>query len=302
VPKVIVVVGPTAIGKTSLSVELAKRFNGEIINGDSIQVYKGLNIGSAKATEDEKQGIIHHLLDYKEVTDRYDVATFQKDARKKIKEISEKGKTVIIAGGTGLYIKALLYDYEFVKSGINIDEIKYNDFSNEQLHQKLKELDKKSADAIHPNNRKRIIRALAMAESGISKSEQEEKQEGIMIYDAKIIGLTMDRGRLKERINLRVDEMIREGLLEETDRLFSKYPLKSQGFTGIGYKELIPYYLKQESLEKCVEKIKAHTRQFAKRQYTWFNNQMIVDWYNIEEEGCFERIYKEVEEFLNVQQ
>jgi tRNA dimethylallyltransferase len=297
--KVVVIVGPTAIGKSSLSIELAKRFNGEIINGDSIQVYKGLNIGSAKITEKEKQGIIHHLLDCKELTERYDVATFQKEAREKIKEISEKGKTVIVTGGTGLYIKALLYDYEFAKTAINVDENKYKDFTNEQLHKKLIEVDRKSAKEIHPNNRKRVIRALVMAESGIKKSDQEEKQAGIMVYDAKIIGLTMNRKKLKERINSRVDAMIAEGLLEETSHLFSKYPLESQGFTGIGYKELIPYYLKKETLEKCIEKIKTHTRQFAKRQYTWFNNQMKVDWYNIEEEGYLGKIYQDVEDFLN---
>jgi len=301
VPKVIVIVGPTAVGKSSLSIELAKRFDGEVINGDSIQVYKGLNIGSAKITEDEKQGIVHHLLDYKELTDRYDVATFQKDAREKINEIKQKGKIPIVVGGTGLYIKALLYDYEFVKISNNIDKHKYKDFTNEQLHQRLKELDEKSAKAIHPNNRKRVIRALVMVESGIKKSDQEEKQEGVMIYDAKIIGLTMDRERLKERIHLRVDKMMEKGLIEEINTLFSKYPLKSQGFTAIGYKEMVPYYLNQEPLEKCIEKIKTHTRQFAKRQYTWFNNQMKVDWYDIEEENYLEKIFEDVKEFLSGQ-
>lgn len=298
-PKVLVIVGPTAIGKTALSVDLAQRFNGEIINGDSIQVYRGLNIGSAKVTENEKKGIVHHLLDYKDLTERYDVATFQKDAREKIREINERGKTAVVVGGTGLYIKALLYDYEFVENPINIDENKYNDLNNEQLHQRLKELDKESAKAIHPNNRKRIIRALILAESGTKKSTQEDKQAGVMIYDVKIIGLTMDRQRLKKRIHLRVDRMIEEGLVEEINQLFSKYPLDSQGFAGIGYKEMIPYYLNQEPLEKCVEKIKTHTRQFAKRQFTWFNNQMKVDWYNIEEDNYLKKIYKEVEEFLN---
>ncbi len=163
--KVIVIVGPTAVGKSALSIELAKNFNGEIINGDSIQVYKGLNIGSAKITEEEKQGVVHHLLNYKELSERYDVAIFQKDAREKIEEINKKGKIPIIVGGTGLYIKALLYDYEFVKISNNIDEYKYKDYTNEQLHQKLKELDKKTAKTIHPNNRKRVIRALIMAES-----------------------------------------------------------------------------------------------------------------------------------------
>ncbi|HPW52901.1 MAG TPA: tRNA (adenosine(37)-N6)-dimethylallyltransferase MiaA [Erysipelotrichaceae bacterium] len=298
-PKVLVIVGPTAIGKTALSVDLAQRFNGEIINGDSIQVYRGLNIGSAKVTENEKKGIVHHLLDYKDLTERYDVATFQKDAREKIREINERGKTAVVVGGTGLYIKALLYDYEFVENPINIDENKYNDLNNEQLHQRLKELDKESAKAIHPNNRKRIIRALILAESGTKKSTQEDKQAGVMIYDVKIIGLTMDRQRLKKRIHLRVDRMIEEGLVEEINQLFSKYSLDSQGFAGIGYKEMIPYYLNQEPLEKCVEKIKTHTRQFAKRQFTWFNNQMKVDWYNIEEDNYLNKIYKEVEEFLN---
>ncbi len=297
--KVIVIVGPTAVGKTELSINLAQRFNGEIINGDSIQVYQGLNIGSAKITESEKQGIKHHLLDYKSLQENYDVATFQKDGRKKIQEINDQGKTAIVVGGTGLYIKALLYDYQFVNSPIIVDEEKYRAYSNEQLYQKLIELDKKSAKKIHPNNRKRTIRALAMAESGIKKSEQEEQQTGKMVYDAKIIGLTIDRAKLKERINQRVDKMLKEGLLEEINDLFSKYPLDSQGFSGIGYKELIPYYLKEQELESCIEKIKTHTRQFAKRQYTWFNNQMPVKWYNIEEKDYLNKIYREVEEFLN---
>ena len=238
-------------------------------------------------------------MDYKEITDRYDVATFQKDARKKIREINEKGKTAIIVGGTGLYIKALLYDYKFVKNPVNIDENKYINLSNEQLYQKLKKLDKKAAKAIHPNNRKRVVRALAMAESGIKKSVQEKAQAKVIIYDTKIIGLTMDRKRLKERINKRVDKMIEDGLIEEINKLFNKYPLNSQGFAGIGYKEMIPYYLKQESLENCIEKIKTHTRQFAKRQYTWFNNQMKVDWYNVEEENYLEKIFRDVKDFLN---
>ncbi len=295
--KVLVIVGPTAIGKSSLSINLAKRFNGEIINGDSIQVYKELNIASAKITKEEMNGIPHHLLDYKEVTDDYNVAFFQQDGRKAIEDITSRGKLPIVCGGTGLYIKALLYDYTFLKQEETINN-DYSQYSNEQLFEMLKQLDFQSSLSIHPNNRKRVIRALDMAKSGSSKSEQEAKQEHKLLYDAKIISLTMDREKLRSRIDQRIEIMLNQGLLDEINYLFSKYPYDLHCFQGIGYKEFIPYYKNIKTLQECIEDVKTHTKQFAKRQYTWFRNQMPVDWYDIENKDYPNNVYKDVEEFL----
>ncbi len=295
--KVLVIVGPTAIGKSSLSINLAKRFNGEIINGDSIQVYKELNIASAKITKEEMNGIPHHLLGYKEVTDDYNVAFFQQDGRKAIEDITSRGKLPIVCGGTGLYIKALLYDYTFLKQEETINN-DYSQYSNEQLFEMLKQLDFQSSLSIHPNNRKRVIRALDMAKSGSSKSEQEAKQEHKLLYDAKIISLTMDREKLRSRIDQRIEIMLNQGLLDEINYLFSKYPYDLHCFQGIGYKEFIPYYKNIKTLQECIEDVKTHTKQFAKRQYTWFRNQMPVDWYDIENKDYPNNVYKDVEEFL----
>jgi tRNA dimethylallyltransferase len=297
VSKVLVIVGPTAIGKSSLSINLAKRFNGEIINGDSIQVYKELNIASAKITKDEMNGIPHHLLDYKEVTDDYNVAIFQQDGRKAIEDITSRGKLPIVCGGTGLYIKALLYDYTFLKQEETISN-DYSQYSNEQLFEMLKQLDYQSSLTIHPNNRKRVIRALDMAKSGSSKSEQEAKQEHKLLYDAKIISLTMDREKLRNRIDQRIEVMLNQGLLDEINYLFGKYPYDLHCFQGIGYKEFIPYHKNIKTLQECIEDVKTHTKQFAKRQYTWFRNQMPVDWYDIENKDYPNNVYKDVEEFL----
>lgn len=277
--KVIAVVGPTASGKTSTGVMLAKKFNGEIINGDSIQVYRKLNIGSAKATEEEMQGIPHHLLDYKDIGDDYSVQQFQHDAREKIAEITARGKLPIVVGGTGLYIKALLYDYTFVDNPAVLNE--YEDEETSELYHRLMEKDPTAASAIHPNNRRRIVRALQIAESGFTKTQQEEDQKHEMIYDALVIGLTMDREILKQRIDARVDKMFEDGLLEEVTELNREYSWDMHGLHGIGYKEFKDYFAGKISLEEVKELIKIHTRQFAKRQYTWWNNQMDVKWYNI---------------------
>lgn len=294
--KVLVIVGPTAVGKSDLAIQLAKQFNGEIINGDSVQVYKELNIGSAKVSD--TQGIVHRLIDYKEVEDDYNVAEFQKAARAEIAEVLAKGKLPIIVGGTGLYIKALLYDYCFAQESADRTE-DFEQYDNETLYQKLMQIDPKSCEIIHPNNRKRVIRALQIAQNGTTKSEQENEQSHQMLYQAKIVGLTMDREKLKLRIDQRVDQMMENGLVEETQSLFSRYRHDAHAFTAIGYKEMLPYYKQQSSLEEACEAIKTHTRQFAKRQYTWFKHQMPVDWYDIEESGYLEKIIADTKRFLN---
>ena len=283
---VLCIVGPTAVGKTKMSIELAKQLNGEIISGDSMQIYRGMDIGTAKATMDERQGIPHHLIDEKNPDEPYSVAAFQQTVRAKIEEIKSRGKLPIIVGGTGLYIKSVLYDYEFAgeSESKEVDEAKYGHLSNEELHAKLAAVDEAGAKDIHPNNRKRVIRALEIYEtSGVKKSEMIEKQEHKMIYDACLIGLTDDRTVLYDRINKRVDVMYETGLVEEVKALFDEgIPAESQSIRAIGYKELYDYFKGLISLEESKELIKRNSRRYAKRQYTWFNNQMDVTWFKVD--------------------
>ena len=294
---VLCIVGPTAVGKTKMSIELAKQLNGEIISGDSMQIYRGMDIGTAKATMDERQGIPHHLIDEKNPDEPYSVAAFQQTVRAKMEEIKSRGKLPIIVGGTGLYIKSVLYDYEFAgeSESKEIDEAKYGHLSNEELHAKLAAVDEAGAKDIHPNNRKRVIRALEFYEtSGVKKSEMIEKQEHKMIYDACLIGLTDDRNVLYDRINKRVDTMYETGLVEEVKALFDEgIPAESQSIRAIGYKELYDYFKGLISLEESKELIKRNSRRYAKRQYTWFNNQMDVTWFKVDVQH-FDKTVKEV--------
>ena len=294
---VLCIVGPTAVGKTKMSIELAKQLNGEIISGDSMQIYRGMDIGTAKATMDERQGIPHHLIDEKNPDEPYSVAAFQQTVRAKMEEIKSRGKLPIIVGGTGLYIKSVLYDYEFAgeSESKEIDEAKYGHLSNEELHAKLATVDEAGAKDIHPNNRKRVIRALEIYEtSGVKKSEMIEKQEHKMIYDACLIGLTDDRTVLYDRINKRVDTMYETGLVEEVKALFDQgIPAESQSIRAIGYKELYDYFKGFISLEESKELIKRNSRRYAKRQYTWFNNQMDVTWFKVDVQH-FDKTVQEV--------
>lgn len=294
---VLCIVGPTAVGKTKMSIELAKQLNGEIISGDSMQIYRGMDIGTAKSTMDERQGIPHHLIDEKNPDEPYSVAAFQQTVRAKMEEIKSRGKLPIIVGGTGLYIKSVLYDYEFAgeSESKEIDEAKYGHLSNEELHAKLATVDEAGAKDIHPNNRKRVIRALEIYEtSGVKKSEMIEKQEHKMIYDACLIGLTDDRTVLYDRINKRVDVMYETGLVEEVKALFDQgIPAESQSIRAIGYKELYDYFKGFISLEESKELIKRNSRRYAKRQYTWFNNQMDVTWFKVDVQH-FDKTVQEV--------
>lgn len=278
------IVGPTGVGKSKVSVELAKRIDAEIISGDAYQVYKELSIATAKITEREMQGVVHHLVDCYGLNDDYNVKVFQNIARELISEIESRGKNVIICGGTGLYVKALLYDYEFHDQVF--DEELRNQLTlmdNETLYSKLVELDPESAKAIHPNNKQRVIRAVEIAMSGTTKSEIVESQEHKMLYDAHVIGLTLDRDKLYEKINRRVDIMMESGLQEEIDEVVaSGFDWNLQSLQTIGFKEWKAYYDGSQSVEEVVEQIKKDTRNFAKRQYTWFRNQMDVHWIDIE--------------------
>lgn len=278
--KVLVIVGPTSVGKTSFGVRCAKLFNGEVISGDSIQVYKGLDIGSAKVTKEETEGIKHHLIDIKEPFDNYSVKEFQEKGREIIDDISSRGELPIIVGGTGLYIKALLYDYVFFDEDEKDEQ--YDDLTNEELYSMLQKEDPKALDNIHINNRKRLVRALNIVRKhGKGISSIKEEQEHKPIYDIKIIGLTKDRDKLKEDINLRVDQMIKDGLVDEIKGLLDKgVTFDNQSMQAIGYKEFKDYFENTKTLEEVIEQIKINTRHFAKRQYTWFNNQMDMEWYD----------------------
>lgn len=283
---IIVIIGPTGVGKTKLSVELAKKINAEIINCDSMQVYKDLNIGTAKVTEKEKDGIVHHLLDIVEPSDIYTVYDYQKDCRNKIKELQDKNKNIIIVGGTGLYVKAALYDYRFEAEE---EKKNYKDLTNEELLEKIRQKD--STLDIHINNRKRLERALEKLEN----NGEYTKNGNIKLYDFYTIGLTTSRDNLYDIINKRVDKMLEEGLLEEVKALYDKNIHGKAINTGIGYKELYSYFDGTISLEESVELIKKNSRRYAKRQYTFFNNQMDVKWF----ETNYEDFSKTIEEVYN---
>ena len=261
---IIVIVGPTGVGKTKLSIELAKKYNAEIINADSMQVYRGLVIATAKIKETEKENIPHHLFDISDVDDIYTVYDYQKDCRAKINEISNKNKNVIIVGGTGLYIKAALYDYQF-KTEYDLND--YADLTNEEILDRIKKYD--NCCNIHINNRKRLVRLLNKYENNLIT----EKNGNSPLYDFILIGLTTDRKTLYEKINSRVDIMVEEGLIEEAKSLYDKHIYTKAIQTAIGYKELYPYFDNKCSLEDSLELIKKNSRHYAKRQYTFFNNQ-----------------------------
>lgn len=284
--RVIVVIGPTSVGKTKMGVELAKKLNGEIISGDSMQIYKGMDIGTAKVTYDEMEGIVHHCIDILEPTDEYSVKDFQDTVREKINDIVSRGKLPIIVGGTGLYIKAALYDYEFseTKDDHQTFRNKYKDYDNEKLYEYLKQIDEQSANELHPNNRQRVLRAIEIfEETGTKKSDIVSSQQHICLYDTYFVGLTLDRELLYERINQRVDKMKDMGLQKEVTSLYNQGLKRThQSMKAIGYKEWFDYFEGLCSLDDVYENIKKHSRQYAKRQYTWFKNQFDVHWYDVD--------------------
>ncbi len=288
---IIVVVGPTGIGKTKLSISLAKYLKTEIISGDSIQVYKRLDIGSAKVKEEEKEGIKHHLIDFLEPTENFSVALFQKLVREKITEFEKKGMTPLIVGGTGLYIKSVLYDYNFedTKRDDDVEEL-YSEFSSEELHNVLKEKDYEASLSIHMNNRKRVLQAISRSEKN---KISENNNKDIPVYDFKIIGLTLERDKLYEIINDRVDKMIDDGLLYEVRELFND-GINSNSVSAIGYKELYKYFRAEYTLEEAIEKIKQHSRNLAKKQFTFFNNQFDVNWITVDLENFQNTINKAI--------
>lgn len=283
---VIAIVGPTAVGKTALSIELAKKLDGEIINGDSMQVYRDLNIGTAKITPEEMDGVPHHLLDILEPTDSFSVADYQQAVREKITEIQARGKMPIIVGGTGLYVQAVLYDFRFTEEKIDesVREAYYTALEQlgpEAMHARLAAVDPETAKTIHPNNTRRVIRALEMAEhSDVKKSNDAQHQGEKALYHHLIIGLNMDREKLYERINLRVDMMLEQGLVDEVRGLYDRDIRDVQAIRAIGYKELYDYFDGRETFEQAIENLKQNSRRYAKRQLTYFRNKMDITWYD----------------------
>ena len=267
---IIVIVGPTGVGKTKLSIELAKKLNAEIINGDSVSIYKKLDIGSAKPTIEERENIPHHLIDIKEPDEEYSVYDYQQDVRKLIKDLSSKYKRIIIVGGTGLYIKAALYNYQFTKGTKNNT---YDNLTNEELLEKINSYNYNHN--IHINNRKRLVRMLNKLENNEVLTESKDE----CLYPIQVIGLTAKRDIVYQRINERVEEMLKKGLLEEVNSLKPYYKTSRVLNTAIGYKEFTKYFTKEKELTTVIEDIKKNSRHYAKRQYTFFNHQFNTIWY-----------------------
>ena len=289
--KLIAVVGPTAVGKTALGIELAQQFNGEIISGDSQQVYRHLDIGTAKATPEEQAAAPHYLIDVRDVDANYSVYDFVVEASQAITEIASRGKVPIIVGGTGLYLQSLLEGYHL---GGEVDQEKVlayrktlEQLSDEVLFGKIAELGKEIPEI----NRRRAIRALELAKFGQNLENKETN------YEVLLIGLNDDRQVLYDRINHRVDLMLEKGILDEAKWLYDNHR-NVQAARAIGYKELFPYFTGDASLEDCVEKLKQNTRRFAKRQLTWFRNRMAVNFYTVSEVDFKETVIQDVNEFL----
>ncbi len=283
--KLIILTGPTAVGKSELSIKLAKAINGEIISADSIQVYKELNIGSAKIMPEEMQGIRHYLIDVLEPTEDFNVFIFKKMAKEAIEDIIFQGKIPIIVGGTGFYIQSIIYDIDFdeednSKIRLELEELA-REKGNDYIHGELAKVDKASAMKIHPNNTKRVIRALEyyrLNNKPISLHNETERAKEA-VFDAKYFVLNDKRELLYERINKRVDKMIQLGLVEEVSSLLDKGLDSSyNSMQGIGYKEIVEYLDGKCSLDEAVDNIKKNTRHFAKRQLTWFRREEKVNW------------------------
>ena len=283
---IIVVAGPTGVGKTKMSIELAKKYNGIVINADAVQVYKKLDIGSAKVTEDEKENIPHFLFDIKNPDEDYNVKDYQDDLRKLIEE--NKDKNIIIVGGTGLYITAALFDYRFSE---NESDETYDNISNEELYKLA--LKKDENIDIHPNNRVRLIRFL-------NKKKEEIVKPTLLYPNTIFIGLTTDRDNLYKIIDNRVDKMFENGLLNEVETLYKDYPKSRVLHSAIGYKETIDYLDKKISLEEAKNLIKKNSRHYAKRQYTWFNNKLNINWFNVNYNN-FKETINEVNEYIKSQ-
>lgn len=275
---IIVIAGATGSGKSDLAFKLAEKVDGEIINADAFQVYEELNIATAKPPISMREKLPHHLFDFVPISDEYNVYRYQQDSRREIDDILSRGKTPIIAGGTGLYIRASLFDYEFGETK-EIDMSEFDGFSNEQLFEKLKEIDPEEANKIHPNNRVRMLRAIEIyLSTGTPKSKHVNAQKHEPIFDVRFFGLKPEREDLYRVVEERVDRMFDAGLVEENKGLIEKYGRTPRAFNAIGVKELFPYFDGKKSLEECKEDIKKATRHYVKRQDTFFAHQFEIKW------------------------
>lgn len=283
-PKVIVICGPTASGKTSLSISLAKKINGEIVSCDSMQIYKEMDIGSAKPTVEEMQEIKHYLVDFVSPEKRYSVSEYKEDASKAIEEIINKGKTPIIVGGTGLYLNSLIYNIQYNEMEVDLNyrrelEKEAEEYGLEVLYNRAKEIDPEAMEKVSANDKKRITRVLEIYNAtGKNKTELEKKSRKEVSYNYLIFGINMERSILYDRINKRVDIMLEQGLIEEVKNLINKYSNMPTAMQGLGYKEVKEFLDGNISKEEMIEKIKMETRRYAKRQITWFKRIENIIW------------------------
>lgn len=311
-PIVVSVIGPTAVGKSKLGIEISKRFDGEVINGDSMQFYRGFNIGTAKVTKEEADGVAHHLIDFLPEDGQYSAAHFQSDLKSLVDEITARDRLPVVVGGTGFYIHSALYDFNFSEVDRNegyVDSMMQGIEQNgiEPYFEKLKQVDPDQANRIHPHNIRRVVRALEVYErTGKTMSQLEQVQSNVSPYQPYIIGLDMPREQLYDRINRRVDDMIEEGLYDEVYALYQAYGSTIQAMQGIGYKEWLPYFRNEVMYDDVISQIKQNTRRFAKRQLTYYRNKLPdVHWYTIDPdryEKTFETIFSDLAGFLKHKQ
>lgn len=294
--RLVAVIGPTAVGKTKVSIDLAKLLGTEIISGDSMLVYRGMDIGTAKPTLAERNGIVHHLIDILEPNEEFSVVDFQERARQYIAAINSKGKIPILAGGTGLYVKALLEGYLFhptpgnAKYRFHLEKLAQQ-HGNQYLHDMLAKVDPVNAARLHPNDQRRIIRALEVVHLGGDVLSPGTMAERRLIYDAAVIGLIMDRPLLYQRINQRVDQMLEQGLITEVKNLVQQGTSTDyQSMQGIGYKEIASYLKGEVDLATTVEKVKQATRHFAKRQLTWYRKMPYVTWFDVNQFASYDKM------------
>ena len=300
--KVVVIGGPTASGKTDLSIRLAKKINGEIVSADSMQIYKEMNIGTAKPDEDERQGIKHYMMDIINPDERYSVADYKRQAKIAIQEIINKGKTPIVVGGTGLYIDSLIYEIEYVDIQTDLEyrkqlEERVEKEGLQKLYEEAKKIDECAMEKISPNDKKRILRVLEIyKQTGKTKTQLDKQSRKDVQYDYKVFAINMNREILYNRINKRVDIMIQKGLIDEVKQIYNKYKMFPTAMQALGYKEVVYYLEDKITKEEMIEKIKQESRRYAKRQLTWFRKNKQTIWLNGQEsiETNINRILEEM--------
>ncbi|MEK3735426.1 MULTISPECIES: tRNA (adenosine(37)-N6)-dimethylallyltransferase MiaA [Paenibacillus] len=300
-PKLLVLIGPTAVGKTRMSIEIAKAFGCEIISGDSMQVYRGMDIGTAKIKPDEMEGIPHHLIDIHDPEHAYSAAEFQEQATRIIQEVGDRGRLPFIVGGTGLYIESVCYGFRFSEGGADEafrqEQLRYaEEHGAEALHQRLHQIDPEMAGKLHPNDLRRVVRALEVYHlTGVPLSAQLASQKKESPYQLCLIGLTMDRQMLYKRIEERIDQMLGEGLVDEVAFLLGRgFGPSLVSMQGLGYKEIVSYLQGQCSYEDAVELLKRDTRRFAKRQLSWFRHMKDIEWVDVSNPANFSANYEKI--------